>query len=183
MEAEKKSSNHLAESLKKYTDKLRHFTESRYAMPTAICVGVLGMLMILFSGGAEDEGKKNTEEKGSVSQFADYRQETEQRLEKILSAIDGVGDVSVMVTVSSSEEYIYAEALEKSGEDEERSLVIVKNGSKEEGIVKKVKYPIITGVVVVCEGGSSGMVCEKVYYAVSKALSIPSSRIYVAPAE
>jgi stage III sporulation protein AG len=46
--------------------------------------------------------------------------------------------------------------------------------------VKKIQTPEISGVVIVCEGGGKSKVCEKIYRAVSTALGIPTTKIYVA---
>ena len=58
--------------------------------------------------------------------------------------------------------------------------MIIDNGSKKEALVKKIQTPEISGVVIVCEGGGKSKVCEKIYRAVSTALGIPTTKIYVA---
>ena len=62
----------------------------------------------------------------------------------------------------------------------ENGYVIIDKGSEKEALVKKINNPSISGVVIVCEGGDDPKVCEKLYKAVSTALNIPTSKIYVA---
>ena len=84
-------------------------TGSRKAMTAAAAVGVAGMLMILFFGGSRnEEPRENIVTEPASNVWTDYRSDTERRLEELLSAIDGVGDVKVMISFCSTEEYIYA---------------------------------------------------------------------------
>lgn len=158
------------------------FTSSRRAMTVTAGLGLLGMLLILFSGGNKDEPKPKEPiaETGVGSQWTAYRSEAESELADILSAIDGVGDTRVMITISASEEYVYAESFTSGSGREEREYVKLKNGSSEEPLVESVKAPTITGVAVVCEGADSDRVREEVYRTVTAVLGIPSTRVYVA---
>ena len=98
------------------------------------------------------------------------------QLEDIISKIDGVGDVSVMLTTRGSSEIVYAEDTQKDELDRKTETVII--GSKE-ALVRKIENPEITGVLIVCDGGDDIGVKEKVINAVSTVLNIPSNRVYV----
>ena len=159
-------------------------TGSRKAMTAAAAVGVAGMLMILFFGGSRnEEPKENIVTEPASNVWTDYRSDTERRLEELLSAIDGVGDVKVMISFSSTEEYIYAQAEKVNGEKTESEYVTVRNGNSEEALLKQVSTPAITGVAVVCGGGKSDRVREEIYRTVTAVLGIPAGRIYVAAME
>ncbi len=168
------------------TGLINRLTGSKRAMTIAAALGLLGMLMILFSGGGDNERDKEIQvpaDTDTDERWADYRHREEEELASILAAIDGVGKVRVMITVSGSEEYVYAESIDTAEEKEEHEYVILKKGSEEEALVQTVKAPVIKGVVVVCEGADSDRVKERVYRAVTAALSIPTTLIYVAPME
>lgn len=144
-------------------------------------LGISAMLMILFSdSGKREEISDNSAAlpPGGISGDSDFIRRTEEDLESILCAIDGVGDTKVMVTAKGSEEFVYAEN-ESEGKEEQKH-VILKKGSEEEALVRTVNSPKITGVVVVCEGGGSDRVREEVLRAVTAALDIPSSSVHVA---
>lgn len=169
-------------------DRLKEFysrlTGSRKAMTAAAAVGIAGMLMILFFGGNENEEPKETIVTEPASNvWTDYSSDTERRLEELLSAIDGVGDVKVMISFSSTEEYIYAQAEKINGEKTENEYVTVRNGNSEEALLRQVNTPDITGVAVVCGGGKSDRVREEIYRTVTAVLGIPAGRIYVAAME
>lgn len=169
-------------------DRLKEFysrlTGSRKTMTAAAAVGIAGMLMILFWGGNENEESKETIVTEPASNvWTDYSSDTERRLEELLSAIDGVGDVKVMISFSSTEEYIYAQAEKINGEKTENEYVTVRNGNSEEALLRQVNTPDITGVAVVCGGGKSDRVREEIYRTVTAVLGIPAGRIYVAAME
>lgn len=155
--------------------KLKKLPENKKFIYGAVIVGIIGMLLIIFSGGEKEEVHENTSDSAAFGQDHAYEAELEARLAEILSSIQGVGKVNVMITLSSSEEYIYAEETDTSSDRQQTEFVIADKG----GIVTKVNSPTVTGAVIVCEGGGNSQVCEKVYEAVSVALGLPSNRICV----
>ena len=93
-----------------------------------------------------------------------------------------------MLTVESTEEYVYAEEVKQSktggvdnkSQQNENKLVLIEQNGQKEALVQQIKKPTVSGVVVVCEGGGNATVCENIYKTVSTALGIPISNIYVA---
>lgn len=162
-------------SFNEIVNKLKKLPENRKFIYGAVIVGIIGMLMIVFSGGEKEEIPENTSDSTAFSQNDAYEAKLENRLAEILSGIQGVGKVDVMITLSSSEEYIYAEETDTSSDRQQTEFVIADKG----GVVTKVNSPKVTGAVIVCEGGGNTQVCEKVYEAVSVALGLPSNRICV----
>lgn len=163
----------------KIMELIKKLPQNRKFIYGAVIVGVIGMLLIVFSGGSSEEVPEKNSDAEAFSQNDAYEARLEKRLEEILSGIQGVGDVRVMITLSSSEEYVYAEETDTSADRQQREYVIADKG----GIVTKVNSPALTGAVIVCEGGGNSQVCEKVYEAVSVALGLPSNRICVVKME
>lgn len=158
-------------------DKLK---ENKTVLITAF--GAVGLLLIMISTVLPD--KEHSVPPAEISETADnesYRTETESRLKEFLEKIDGAGDVEVYLTVGSSEKYVYASEGKKVKTDnkteEENKYVIF--GSEKEPLIETVKTPEITGAVIACTGGGSPVVEERIYKAVSSALDIPTSKIYV----
>ena len=168
--------DNLSKRFESIKNRLPIILKSRYSAAAAAALGLVGMLLIPFSGGQSDEPVQETTQENP---WSDYKCALESQPEDILSAIDGVGEVRVMITLDSSEEYVYARSSSKNNDKEDEEYVIVKNGSQEEALVESIKTPSVTGVVVVCEGGGSSKVCEKVYMAVRAALNISAGSIYV----
>lgn len=105
-----------------------------------------------------------------------YTDALERSLEEIISQIQGVGKVSVMVTVEGTAKRIYAADTSKSDSKNDEKTVII--GSKE-ALLESTEYPRVKGVLVVCSGGKSAAVKEKVVDAVSTVLEIPTSKVCV----
>ncbi len=153
-----------------------------------VFLGLAGMALILFSDIFSGSKKKTTQtvhnDDISVAEYQSFVSEMEERLERTLEKINGVGKTDVMITAAGSGEYVYAKD-EKTDSDsgsiskDEKYVIMGGNGEKK-ALVRKIDNPEITGVVVVCEGGESNVIREKIYSAVSAAFNIPSQKIYVA---
>ena len=106
----------------------------------------------------------------------------EQRLQDILGTIQGVGEVRVLLTESSGEEFIY-QTDEQSGSDgviTRGETVIVRDENRgETGLIREILSPSYRGAIVVCRGGDNAQVKLAVMEAVGSVTGIPSSRITV----
>lgn len=118
----------------------------------------VGAALILFLGlgglksGGDEPVSRPYEDRGV------YEAELEKRLTDILSEIEGIGELHVMVTLDTSEQTEY-------GKNEEMLL--------------SVKMPQVRGVIVVCGGGDSVVVREKVVRAVTGVFAVSSTRVSV----
>ena len=165
-------------------EKLKEIAKKPLFLKAMTALGVLMIIIILISDLSGDDEKKSREDlpvnEISFTSADIYAAETEDRLCEILTEIEGVGKAKVMLTITSTEEYVYAETLKKGTSQSENSYVIIDKGSQKEALLKKINNPAVSGVLVVCEGGDDPRVCERIYIAVSTALNIPTSKIYVA---
>ncbi len=165
-------------------EKLRKKFGKEKLIRYAVIIGVAGMVLILLSD-CIPQKKDNSSVKSEYVDTSEYAESVEKQLAEILRKIDGVGRVEVMVTISGTEEYVYAEELDESKSDgsavsQHRSkYVIIENNGEKEALVNKVNNPQISGVVIVCDGGGNAKVCETVYKTVSTVLGIPMKNIYV----
>lgn len=106
----------------------------------------------------------------------------EQRLQEILGTMEGVGEVRVLLTESSGEEYIY-QTDEQRGSDGAVSrgeTVIIRDENRgETGLLREIISPSYRGAIIVCRGGDNALVKLAIMEAVGSATGIPSSRITV----
>lgn len=140
------------------------------------------------NAGVSDE---RTEEKAYVS-------ELERKLERILTNVEGVGDVKVMITVADTGENIVekdssrtttttTEADSSGGSravsesNIETNTVFVESGNEKYPYVQKEKLPAVEGVVVVAEGGNSAGVVTEITEAVGALFPIEAHKIKVVP--
>lgn len=148
------------------------------------------MILLLLSTVTGGSGKTASHEKTVTAEdAAKIEQSLEQRLEKLLEKIDGVGSVSVMVTLDRSSQQLYekdekSETDIKTGTDGNTENIaheteVVLAGSSKEPLRTGVVQPKVRGAAVVCSGASDPVIREKVTYTVAKALNIGISKVYV----
>lgn len=113
-----------------------------------------------------------------------YIEKTESRLCETISHIAGVGKARVFITTKNTFETVYASnaSVEEGsyGKTTEKSLAYADGSSfSKEPIIVKELCPEIKGVLVVCEGGNNQLVNNEIINAISVALGIPKTKIYV----
>lgn len=143
-----------------------------------ILAGVL--LMLLPTGQKSAAGQKssmpNAEELFSL-------EETEKKMESILSQIDGVGKLRVMLTLSAGSQLQLASDTDLSGSSEGRSrqeTVTLNRGSGyQEVIVTRQFYPVYRGAVIVCQGAGNAAVRLAVTEAVSALTGLSADKITI----
>lgn len=162
--------------------KVKRLTENPRFLKCAVAIGVIIMLLILISDLSESDTSRADVSNDTINfEAADiYSEDIEKQLCKVLETIEGVGKADVMLTLTSTEEYIYAETLKQGSTQSENDYIIIDKGSQKEALIKKINNPAISGVVVVCEGGDDPRICERIYKAVSTVLDISTAKIYVA---
>lgn len=128
----------------------------------------------------------------------DYETKIEKELQDILANISGVGQVSVMVNIDSSEELVVGNnhsqstnttkesdgkgtTRENGTQSTQDSNVILKNGSNDEPLILKTIAPKIRGVVIVASGATNLQVKAWILEAVERVLGIPSYKISIVP--
>ena len=161
----KRLSLNLNEFIKKYAN-----NKSLYII---FIIGIVFMLMPL--GGQRQEDDKKAQNYNAYSD--------EERLEEILSKIDGVSNVSVMVTYYGTTTYDVAfeknesdSVSEKGRTKSEENSVITANGHP---LVKGEVYPKAKGVVVIANGAGIPSVKKAITDAVTAALEVSSYRVCV----
>lgn len=140
-----------------------------------VAVGIILMAAILLSGSGGDKDKKVGQETPTVQNTVSYAEETEKKLESVISLIDGTGRCKVMVTLDTSEENVYASDIN----DGKSEYVVIKTSSDEGGLLLKIVQPKIRGVAVVCDGGDSYITANSITEAVCSVLGISSTKVSI----
>ncbi len=175
--------------MKEYAEKIKKIFQGEKGLRLIVILGLTGMALILFSSFPSKKESQKQQNKTAVfsadnSPAADqYRISMEKRLTELLSKMDGIGKAEVMITLSGSAEQIYAEEVRSSKSDhsdqKEATYVITKSGGNESALVSETRYPAVIGAVILCSSGDRAVIREKVSRAVSTALGIPASSVFV----
>ena len=160
--------------LKKPSGKI-HKIWMKYRYPT--CILLLGIFLMLFP--------VKSGEKAEMQDLEIVEQEPmEERLEGILSEIDGIGKVDVLLSISKGEKVVYQINEEKRDSENEQTnrttTVTVTNSDRDEiGLIRQVDPPEYLGAVVACQGAGNANIRLAVVEAVSKATGLGADRIAV----
>lgn len=160
-----------------------------------VLAGIIGVLILVASEFIpEVEKAKEDEKEIQVSEYNienhyEYAEMLEKKLTDLISSIEGAGATKVMLTLESSSEAVYAQNdktdMESDDENSEKiskenDYVLIKtDSSKEEALLLKIIQPEVKGVAVVCEGGDSIYVQQKIIETISAVFDINASKIKV----
>ena len=159
---------------------LQGIKKYKYVLLTAL----LGVLLLLLPQ------NEKAADSGSATPSAENfdREALQNEMETILSSLDGVGKLSLMLTVEGGGAYELAQdetaSLKARGEkvDEQTrktETVVLGSGTSAEVVVTHSRYPRFVGALIVCEGGDRADVQLKVTQAVSALTGLSSERISV----
>lgn len=193
-------SSHLTEgvipSICRLKDKLLDLFRSAERTRLLVLLGVIGMGMIFCSelvSSSDSESREDTSTplcRQEMESSEGYVRNLEQRLQEMISQIDGVGECSVMVTLKESSRSVFAsedkisqeQGEGRSDHSSEKKLVLLED---ENGVgypvVETTLSPQIKGVMVVCKGAKSAKVCQQVTEAVTTVLGIRSIQVCISP--
>ncbi|HHY36655.1 MAG TPA: hypothetical protein GX518_03085 [Firmicutes bacterium] len=184
-----------------------------------VLLGIIGFFLFLTAGiwgrrGAELPLKPDTQipEGGikvnvptgeeNLTELQLYEQVLSERLARILTEVQGAGEVAVYVSLAGGPEYDYAQnrsveartteerdtgggqrVIQETREDQQLVMVAGIQGTGNQGLVRKESHPPVQGVLVVAAGAGNSRVKAELLRAVQVALGIGSHKIVVLPKE
>lgn len=147
-----------------------------------LALGFLGIVLMLLSELPSFSSSDNTvEAKQEIYAVSDLCRD----VEKLISQVEGAGEVSVMLTYETAGEKIFAKdrEAENSADNKRRTsdkYIIVDGDQGENGLIVKEIYPEIRGIAVVCTGGDNPQVRREISVLLSALFDIGSNRISIA---
>lgn len=140
----------------------------------AAAVGVLAMVLILISELAPQKTERSASSSGQSA--SEYQAQLEQRLEKLISQMDGAGKTTVMVTLETGTEAVYALDTQSGELQSQNTHVLLDDGS---ALTETVCLPQVRGVAVLCDGGGDVRVASRITELIGALLDLPSNRVCV----
>lgn len=144
-----------------------------------LLVAVLGLGLMLLPE-SQDTGSSPSEDPTEPTQA----QSLEVRLERLLSSIEGVGQVSVLLTEQTGSETSFQTdtSVDRQAENvrENADTVIVEDDTRrEQGLIRRVDAPVYRGAVVACQGAASARIRLEIIEAVGCVTGLRSDQISV----
>ncbi len=145
-------------------------------------LGAIAGIALLFLGNRE--ATATPQDQAAVYELSDdeliiYQTHIEQRVKSLCSSVNGVGNVTAIVTLEGGFSSEYAVEY-KNGNEE---YVIVGSGSSQTGLFLSRAAPRIAGIGVVCHGATNASVQKELTALLSAAFNVPSNRIYITQAK
>lgn len=155
-------------------------------------VGIIGILLI-FLVDFTPEKTASVQPISTDDYCREYAADLEKRLTEIISSIEGAGQVKVMVTMETGEQYVYARTEKTDNDYTQRSqqditekqvyqsdYIIIENiNGEKQALTETTLQPQIKGVAVVCSGADDIKVVKNITEMVSVVTNVPTNRICV----
>lgn len=157
----------------------------------------IGEITDLDQESTQNNGAENGSAVENTEELNIYTKYLEEKLEKILTTVEGVGNVKVMITVSASGEQIIEKDLPNSKsitteadadggnrnineyENKESTVYLTdSNGNQIPYVVKQLE-PAIEGVMVVAQGGGNAIVNKNITEVIQALFGIEAHKIVV----
>lgn len=168
-----------------------------------VLTGILLLVISLPTGSksGQTETNENTQTRQtglseSAKSAKSYETVLEEKLEKALKKVEGVGEVSVVITLKNTSEKIiaadsdYSESVIQESDSaggvrsttqqsESTSNIYYDTQEGSEPYVTKENMPEVEGIVIVAKGGGDGNVCADITAAAEALLGVPAHKIKV----
>lgn len=144
----------------------------------AFLILLVGLVLMAIPSGRKEKEEVYTETK------VETVPSVEERIESILSKIDGAGDVEVLLSQAKGERILYQtdmdESVSENGTTNRVSTVLVTDTQRNEnGLIVQVEPPVYLGAIVVSKGADNPSVKLAIVEAVSKITGLGANQITV----
>lgn len=163
----------------KWPEPVQRWKEALGRYKYALLVVALGAVLLLLPTGAGDASQREYPPADQTDSFD--LEAFEEKLERVLSQVDGAGETSVVLTLDGGSRQVLAQNLEQdSAGGGASTTVTVGQGSGSQAVVPlQTMAPSFRGALVVCPGGSDPQVKLRLMEAVSALTGLGSDRISI----
>lgn len=147
--------------------------EYRYVL-LVLALGIV--FMLLPQGGSEKKEEAVPQEQEVISEVT-----LQEKLEEILSQVQGAGKVRVLLSEAEGKEIQYQTDEEERSQDayQRDTVILSDSGRNQSGLIKQINPPKYLGAIILCQGADSASVKLALMEAVSNATGLTTDRISV----
>lgn len=139
-----------------------------------VVILLVGVLLLIIAIPSKEEKKEEEETDAQVREYKedDWETEIQSRLQEVLTKVEGVGKTDVFIT--------FEDTGEKVVEKDETDTVFSKDSQgNQTPYLTSEKYPKISGVVIVAQGGDNPQVIRNIQEAVEALFQVEAHKIKV----
>ncbi|MBS5644569.1 MAG: hypothetical protein KHW46_02265 [Clostridiales bacterium] len=155
---------------------------------------VVAIILVIYFSSLDTGGAKKTDDKaeaGAPAETISSDTEMEDRLKRVLSKVDGVGDVDVIINYESTAERVpaFSEDRQVSKSDsqdtssettsEKSDIATVQGNGASEALIVKENQPEVRGVIVVAQGAEDISVRMNLLNAVTTLLNVSADKVEI----
>ena len=148
-----------------------------------VLAATVGIALMLMGGEGDNAEVTAAAEHNTGQQLQQYTDQLRRDIRELCEQVGGVSDVTVAVSLECGFEYVYAtdenSEMGMSGSEASKKYITIGSGSSEAAVYITEKLPRISGVGIVCRGGSDPDVIRRLTSLISAAYNIGSNKIYV----
>lgn len=147
--------------------------EYRYVL-LVLALGIV--FMLLPQGSSEKKEEAVPQEQEAISEVT-----LQEKLEEILSRVQGAGKVRVLLSEAEGKEIQYQTDEEERSQDayQRDTVILSDSGRNQSGLIKQINPPKYLGAIILCQGADSASVKLALMEAVSNATGLTTDRISV----
>lgn len=167
---------------------LKLFNKRNFKLILLVCIG---LVLLLFCFCFDKKDNKTDVVKTNSSNYIstmEYSKLLEEKLVNVLSAVDGAGKVSVMLSLDGSPELVYAKDTDEtlssnsngvtSSSTSSSPIIVEVNGTNNALVLTEI-LPAVKGVIVVSSGAGNVAVKLNLLNAVTTLLNITTDQVTV----
>lgn len=142
--------------------------------------GLLLAVAAVPTGKGKEEKSEARETEAEQTETTDYARAMEERLEELLSQVEGVGRVRVMLTLKGTgEKQVEKDVTTSQGSAQEETVFEEEGSSRRTPYVTGETNPQVEGLLVIAEGGDDGEVKAGIIDAAQALFGIEAHKIRI----
>lgn len=142
-----------------------------------LALAFVGIIAIVLGNSTDSEESV----RGGIEELdpSQYSQMLEERVEELCNRVDGVSGAYAVVTLKGGYQAIYAIDSQSGNTTTKNQTVVIGSGAEEQAILQGYCYPEIAGIGIVCHGGDSYEIKNKIVSLISSAFNLSANKIFV----
>ena len=170
----------IKNKLQSFCEKIKQVKHIRIILPIVLAVLVVGIYFLTLPKSQNKQQESIDNNRSEFSSSAEYVDYLENKLENVITSLQGVGNTEIVITLEKGFQYIYQTEEEvrttSNGTSVSTTNVVLVDGQP---LVLEEIYPLIKGIVVIAEGSSNVAVKMDIISVIQTVIDIDTAKIKI----